>query len=339
MNEPLRPMNLGEVLDRALQLYRSRFLVFLGISVFSATIVWFTAYSLAFLLARFGSSRGAPGSHWAELLASLLEVAAVLLATQVLLGAAALAMGAMCHAASRAQMGDEITIRNTYRAICRRGWRYLWLLTLQGLILMVAPLATWIALSVILAAAGALLHRAGMASAETLFVAMFVLVFVALIGFSVWMLFRLSLAFPACVIEEIGAGAALKRSVSLCKEGADNYMFGLYLLTAVLSWVLFMGITLTLMVILAQIPSFHGPQHAQSFHLVMDIAQRAVGFAVLTLILPIYGIALTLLYYDRCVRLEGYDIERMMEEAGMTAPSNPPSADRPIARAAEESRP
>jgi hypothetical protein len=32
---------------------------------------------------------------------------------------------------------------------------------------------------------------------------------------------------------------------------------------------------------------------------------------------PIYSIALTLIYYDQRIRKEGYDIERMMEAAGM----------------------
>src|SRR6185437_4844609 len=36
MNTALRPMSLGEILDRAIQVYRSRFWVFIGLSVFPA---------------------------------------------------------------------------------------------------------------------------------------------------------------------------------------------------------------------------------------------------------------------------------------------------------------
>jgi hypothetical protein len=36
---------------------------------------------------------------------------------------------------------------------------------------------------------------------------------------------------------------------------------------------------------------------------------------------PLYPIALTLLYYDQRSRKEGYDVERMMEEAGLLIPS------------------
>jgi len=31
MNEPLRPLNLGEILDRTFQVYRAKFLVFVGL--------------------------------------------------------------------------------------------------------------------------------------------------------------------------------------------------------------------------------------------------------------------------------------------------------------------
>jgi hypothetical protein len=33
---------------------------------------------------------------------------------------------------------------------------------------------------------------------------------------------------------------------------------------------------------------------------------------------PVYGIALVLFYYDQRIRKEGYDIEWMMEQAGLT---------------------
>ena len=44
-------------------------------------------------------------------------------------------------------------------------------------------------------------------------------------------------------------------------------------------------------------------------------------------------------YYDQRIRHEGYDIERMMEEAGMTAPSTPPGGDSPVASVTEDSQP
>jgi hypothetical protein len=57
------------------------------------------------------------------------------------------------------------------------------------------------------------------------------------------------------------------------------------------------------------------------------------------LIGPVYPIATTLFYYDQRIRHEGYDIEMMMEEAGMRAPSTPPDGDGLAAPVAEELRP
>jgi len=39
------------------------------------------------------------------------------------------------------------------------------------------------------------------------------------------------------------------------------------------------------------------------------------------------SVALTLFYYDQRIRHEGYDIERMMDSAGLNAPATPPSGE------------
>jgi hypothetical protein len=47
-------------------------------------------------------------------------------------------------------------------------------------------------------------------------------------------------------------------------------------------------------------------------------------FAVKGLVKPIYGIALTVFYFDQRIRKEGFDIEWMMQQTGMLAPAVPP---------------
>jgi hypothetical protein len=37
---------------------------------------------------------------------------------------------------------------------------------------------------------------------------------------------------------------------------------------------------------------------------------------------PLFPIAITLIYYDQRIRLEGFDIEWMMDLAGMSAPAS-----------------
>jgi hypothetical protein len=50
---------------------------------------------------------------------------------------------------------------------------------------------------------------------------------------------------------------------------------------------------------------------------------RVVGdFILQVLIAPISAIALVLFYYDQRIRKEGFDIEWMMEQAGLTEPAS-----------------
>ena len=50
MNEPLHPLTLTEILDRTAQMYRSRFLVFLGIATIPAAAMFvFAAGTFGFL--------------------------------------------------------------------------------------------------------------------------------------------------------------------------------------------------------------------------------------------------------------------------------------------------
>jgi len=48
------------------------------------------------------------------------------------------------------------------------------------------------------------------------------------------------------------------------------------------------------------------------------VLQQVVAFVTNTFIGPMYATGLTLFYYDQRVRKEGYDIEWMMQAAGLT---------------------
>lgn len=52
----------------------------------------------------------------------------------------------------------------------------------------------------------------------------------------------------------------------------------------------------------------------------------------------LYPIALTLFYYDQRIRHEGYDIERMMDDAGLIAPGAPLAGDGLTASGSEEAQ-
>jgi hypothetical protein len=335
MNEPLpasntsqphiAPSNLGEILDRTIQLYRSRFLVLLGISIVPTALVLVPIGTLFFILFHFGGSPEAPLNQNAAQVVGALFIIAGIVALPFLAAAIALAMAAMNHTVSRAYLGESTTIRDAYKTVWKRGARYLWLLFLEALIIGGAPMIVWIALIALTAGGEALAQSVGMdgVAGGVIFGLIMFLLFAATGVYVLWMLLRYSLAFPACVVEQIGALPALKRSSALSK-GTKGRIFLLYLLAAVLTWLLSMGITLPVVLLSALFPSASSPQHAQTAAMIFLFVVYGGSFAVQALTRPIYSIALTLFYYDQRIRHEGFDIEWMMQRAGMV--TQPPAA-------------
>ena len=138
MNEPLRPLTLSEILDRTAQLYRSRFLVFLGIGTIPAgTVFVFAAGAFAFFTWMGSNSRH--GVTVADTLVWVFLILLVILAIPASLGASALGEAAMSEAAARLFLGDKITIRRAYKTAWKRGWRYIGLFILKGLVVVCAP--------------------------------------------------------------------------------------------------------------------------------------------------------------------------------------------------------
>jgi uncharacterized membrane protein len=253
---------------------------------------------------------------------AVFAIGVTLMALPVFLAASALASAAMSHAVSRVHLDQTTTIRDAYKSVWHKGWRYIGLTVLEGLIIWGAPLAVWTALVISSAALAVLAQTAGMESVTSgaLFILVAVLVVIALFAYVFWMLCRLSLAFPACVVEQIGAWPAVKRSSNL-SYGTKGRIFVLYLLGGVLSWLLSMGITLPLTIILTLLPGMSNPQHARAASIAIVFISYGASFAVQALVRPVYGIAQVIFYYDQRIRKEGFDIEWMMQQAGLTPPA------------------
>ena len=107
--------------------------------------------------------------------------------------------------------------------------------------------------------------------------------------------------------------------------GSRGRIFVLGLLVAFIELAL-VGITQSFFIFLAFKNHFVLPTWAA-------VAQQFVAFATTTFIAPMFSTGLTLFYYDQRVRKEGYDIEWMMQAAGMNvsletaaAPLQPPAS-------------
>jgi hypothetical protein len=322
MNERLHPLTLGEVLDRTAQLYRSRFLVYAGIAIIPAgAVLLFVGVIFGFLA--WAGVTSATGISQASMgaLVVLVLVAVGLVAAPVCFGVMALGWAAMTHAATRAFLGEPITIREAYKSAWSHLWRYVGLGALMVLILGVAPIGVLIGMTALVAALGALVRSAGMgATAGALVGGATLLLFVGVAAYMLWMLLRICMAYPACVMEQIGAWSAIKRAQVLSR-GTKGRIFVLFLLGVALSWILAMGLMIPMVIVIALIPGVAGAQHSQTLSVVMAIMWYLLSFAVQVLTRPIYGIALAVFYFDQRIRTEGFDIEWMMRESGMAQES------------------
>lgn len=129
------------------------------------------------------------------------------------------------------------------------------------------------------------------------------------IVYAIFMALRYSLAVPSCVVEDLKARQAIRRSIELTK-GARGRIFLLGLLALAVQ----MGLVLItqLFFIVATVKD-NGQLSAS-----IRALQQVVAFFTNTFVAPIYATGLTLFYYDQRVRKEGFDLERMMQAAGMS---------------------
>jgi hypothetical protein len=318
MDEPLHPSTLSEILDRTAQIYRSRFLVFLGIAALPTAVLVASGGAAVLFIQWWGSGAG-PRYPVAPFLAVVFMTALALIVLPTLLCVTALATAAMSHAAARAFLGQPLGIRGSYKAVWPRGWRAVGLYVFEVVVIWVVPFAAWfvlVMLSTVLATLGSGFVGGG------LFALALILAVVALVTYSFWMAIRVSLAFPAAVVEQVSAWDALRRSASLT-AGTKGRILVLLLLAIALNFILSMAIAVPLSILVEMMPGANTTQHLQTTGMLLVLAVYGAGFAVRALTRPITGIALILFYYDQRIRKEAFDIEWMMLKAGLVVPLPP----------------
>src|ERR1039457_6561570 len=117
----LRPLSLGELLDRTFTLYRSHFWVFVGIMAIPASFGIPVNYLvLAFQGSTLFSRQPSPTPSPGMVLGILFGVFAYL---GVFLLVHSTAVAAVTHAASEAYLGRRSTVRDSYRRIRGKFWR------------------------------------------------------------------------------------------------------------------------------------------------------------------------------------------------------------------------
>ncbi len=312
METALRPLTLGEILDRTAQLYRQNFLLFAGIAAVYAGAM------LALNLLTIGMQELFRAAHMTGALLWLNGIAGMVL-WLVIFVLGGVAVAANNRAVAWVHLGEPATIRGAYKSILPRVGRYLWLMVLKTLIPwlpFIAIYGAYIALLAYYTAKGYMTHQDAASRQAMVIFAMatlaFVLLIVPVVVYGTLMALRYALAVPASVVENLKARAAIKRSIELSK-GARARIFALWMLVLVIEMGL---VTVTQGFFFVEIIKLH-----HELPVGLRILQQVVAFFTNSFVTPILATGITLFYYDQRVRKEGYDIEWMMQAAGLTPPA------------------
>ena len=287
----LRPLGVGDVIDRAITVYRRRPLLFialsavpslaLGIGAAILGLVFAGAFApLAPVLAGSGAADPVVLGRLATAIGSVVVFVVIFLVISLV--AVAIQSGALVDAAAAGYLARESTIGSSFRAGLRASLRLIG----SGLLAFLAVMALWVVLIIAMAvisngAAIALLIIFGL-------VATFFLI-------ASWLI-----APAVATLEGTGAVTTLRRSWHL-SAGHRWRVIALLFLLIVLQVII--GVLLSA-VLLA---TFAAETTTRT------VLQQVVNLAVNVLWAPIQWATFTVLYYDLRVRKEAYDLQLAAE--------------------------
>ena len=311
MSYDLRPLSLGELLDRAFSLYRRYFWVFVGIMAVPSLAMMCLSLGTQYIQ---GVAELAPDQQPSSEMILPLVVGFAIVALFAFLFywiSYALALGATTVAVSEIYSGRVPSIAGAYGATRGKLGRLAWLMFLIG----VRLFAVFVAASVCGALAGVVAaFLSPILSGLLIFLAVVVAFFVC--G---WMFLRYSVSVPAAVLEENTASESIARSIELTR-GSLLRVVVLFAFTLIVTYAALM---------IFQVPFviaawFAGPKTTTALWL--NMLGVLTGSIASALTGPLAVVAMAVLYYDVRIRKEGLDLELLVAGLRQTAPSTPSSS-------------
>ena len=279
----LRPLTAGELLDHSFGIFRRLFVPLVVIQVICSGI--------PFLLNVYGAARGG----------TRIGFTFVVYLIAFVLGA--LASAATAWLISESYLGRDLAPGAALRRAVPRMGAVMVLSLGLGLVVMVSALPALLAVAGGGAFAGLALQEGG-SPGQAGTGALLMLAGLALLVVPVFVFSGLSVATPALVLEDIGAGKAMSRSWALTK-GFRLRIVGLLFVVLIVLMIPFLAIG-------AMGGAFQAEPSTGSVVLV-TVASGLVSLVVG----PLLYCVLTLVYYDLRVRKEAFDLE--MLAAGLPA--------------------
>jgi len=272
----LRPLSLGELLDRTFFLYRQNFFLFTGISAIPYSV--FFIINLGFtLIAKvpFGVPRfpgpgqlPSPGSAFAITSGGVIGFIVIIFAGFI---AYLFSVGASVFAVSEIYTGHPTSIHASLRRVRGHAFTIFGVLFLSGLVMMGG----------------------------------FILFVIPAFYFAC----RICVATAAALLEDIGPSEAIRRSFALTKNFAGR-AFMIYMLYFAIAWgviMVFQSPFIALIAVYAR-----QPQLVTIWTVFMQVG----SFLANVLVSPVGTISFALFYYDLRVRKEAFDLQMMMQAIG-----------------------
>jgi hypothetical protein len=222
---PNAPKTIGQILDRTYRLMRSHFILLVGVAALpSALLLVMVATFEAVLWIPMIRQFPKPPDPQAMLhLFNPAIIIPVVVVFMVLnLAVFSIYLAAASYASTQADSGIKVTMRAAYGMAWQRAGRHVWLLVL---IYLWAFLPLLLIEGAVVLVASLFAHSGATATpALFLLISLAVLLYIAACVYGMLMGLRLSLAYAACVEEDLTAYAAIKRSFQLTR-GAKGRIF------------------------------------------------------------------------------------------------------------------
>ena len=274
----LRPLRLGELLDRAIRLYRGNFLTFIGIIavVYVPLTILQTAASTLISSLSLPDNFSSPESRVISSSIGTLSIFILMFAQIILVQG--VAAGALTRAVADSYLGRKTGILDAYQGI-RGSWLgligallLLGIITIGILIWWIVPCIGWVT------------------------------------GMGMWLFVLtviLPLVPPVIVLEHQGAFDALRRAWSLARRRFWPILGCIFILY-LFSWIVVNGPALIVSMLLQQVPQSMGDSTMQL--ILTSTVQGLVSLVFALFYLPLQMTAIALLYFDVRVRTEGFDL-------------------------------
>ncbi len=320
----LRPLSLGEVLDRTFALYRSHFWLFAGISMIAAAVnVVGQGISLAAAQKMAGHMALPPATTPAAALMRFRAVGAAsvpaYLVTLLFVLVSAITHAATSLAMTQVYLGKAVSAKGAVGRVLPRWYRWIGIAIWQGCSMAWIPVAASVP-ALLLLGFGARGNSTGLAVIGG------GLLFLAFLGgfpAGVILYLRNALAVPAAVTEGLTIRPAMRRSKVLAAGTKGRIFVVLFIALCLLEVVGILQSPVAILMVMAP-----NKQHYLARGITLLIA-----FAGHTVVAPIALIGLTLVYFDQRVRREALDLELLLEGSRESAGGLPdtrlPSAPQP----------